>query len=186
MEGKSKQQGLQTTGHTLSRVGRQRAVCACSSVLAPSLPVSLDLCFSVSLGFSLPLFLYLCLSLSLCLCLYVYLSVISVSVFLLISLLSLSLWFSFSLFLSFSLDRDPSQVIRTPTAVLSISTSKIKITLQSVLRGPSSWVILDSGKLAVNPSCHRVSHWSSVSILFRGLASWRAGRGACLHGDSSY
>lgn len=152
MERKSKQQGLQTTGHMLSRVGRQRAVCACSSVLAPSLPVSLDLCFC--------LFLYLCLSL------YLY-----VSVFLFISVISVSLIFflSFSVFLS--LDRDPSQVIRTPTAVLSISTSKIKITLQSMPRGPSSWVILDSGKLAVNPSCHRVSHWSSVSILFRGLTS---------------
>lgn len=113
---------------------------------------SLSACLSGSL--------FLSLSLSLCLCLSVYLSVISVS---------LIFFLSFSVFLS--LDRDPSQVIRTPTAVLSISTSKIKITLQSVLRGPSSWVILDSGKLAVNPSCHRVSHWSSVSILFRGLAS---------------
>lgn len=71
--------------------GRKAESGMCSSVLAPSLPVSLDLCFSVSLGFSLPLFLYLCLSLSLCLCLSVYLSVISVSVFLFISLLSLSL-----------------------------------------------------------------------------------------------
>lgn len=119
---------------------------------------SLSACLSGSLFLSLSV--SLSLSLSLCLCLSVYLSVISVS---------LIFFLSFSVFLS--LDRDPSQVIRTPTAVLSISTSKIKITLQSVLRGPSSWVILDSGKLAVNPSCHRVSHWSSVSILFRGLAS---------------
>lgn len=119
---------------------------------------SLAACLSGSLFLSLSV--SLSLSLSPCLCLSVYLSVISVS---------LIFFLSFSVFLS--LDRDPSQVIRTPTAVLSISTSKIKITLQSVLRGPSSWVILDSGKLAVNPSCHRVSHWSSVSILFRGLAS---------------
>lgn len=125
-----------------------------SACLSGSLFLCLSGFFSASLSVSLSL------SLSLCLCLSVYLSVISVS---------LIFFLSFSVFLS--LDRDPSQVIRTPTAVLSISTSKIKITLQSVLRGPSSWVILDSGKLAVNPSCHRVSHWSSVSILFRGLAS---------------
>lgn len=125
-----------------------------SACLSGSLFLCLSGFFSASLSVSLSL------SLSLCLCLSVYLFVISVS---------LIFFLSFSVFLS--LDRDPSQVIRTPTAVLSISTSKIKITLQSVLRGPSSWVILDSGKLAVNPSCHRVSHWSSVSILFRGLAS---------------
>lgn len=124
-----------------------------SGFFSASLSVSLSLSISVSLS--------LCLSLCyLCLCLSAYLFVISVS---------LIFFLSFSVFLS--LDRDPSQVIRTPTAVLSISTSKIKIILQSVLRGPSSWVILDSGKLAVNPSCHRVSHWSSASILFRGLAS---------------
>lgn len=109
-----------------------------SACLSGSLFLSLSVSLSLSLSLCLCLSVYLCY---LCLCLSAYFSVISVS---------LIFFLSFSVFLS--LDRDPSQVIRTPTAVLSVSTSKIKITLQSVLRGPSSWVILDSGKLAVNPS----------------------------------
>lgn len=48
-----------------------------------------------------------------------------------------------------------------------------------------SWVILDSGMLAVKTSCHRVIHLPSVSIPFRVLASQHAERLACLHGDSS-
>lgn len=169
MDGKSKQQGLQMTGHILSMVGRQRrGIDACCSALNLSLSACLSgFCFSVSLGFSLSLsvFLslslvslyfclslcYLCLCLSVSLCLSIYLFVISVSLF-------------FFLFLFLSLDQDPSH-IETPTAVLSISTSKIKITLHRCAQRPISWVIRDSGELAVNPSCHRVIHLSSVSIL---------------------
>lgn len=144
----------------------ERGRCLLLSSQSLSLPVSLD-SVSLSLWVSLCLSLYFCLYL-LCLCISVYLSVISVSVFLslcvflFIYLLSLSLCFSFFLFLS--LDQDPSHV-ETPTAVLSISTSKIKITLHRCAQRPISWVILDSGELAVNPSCHRVIHLSSVSIL---------------------